>query len=89
VDGHRSYGDEANAIVNTFKTVFQYPGTTYPIPSVNTYTHVVGFIRDTLVDLGNEAEANKAASLLIIHYGGHGDRDDRHARQERRSVWAA
>ncbi|KAI1360146.1 hypothetical protein F5Y08DRAFT_55348 [Xylaria arbuscula] len=43
-----------------------------------------------LLEIGIAAEKAKAASLLIIHYGGHGDRDDNiHQGQEKRSVWAA
>ncbi|GAW19539.1 hypothetical protein ANO14919_090270 [Xylariales sp. No.14919] len=89
-DGHQGYKDEGRAVASTFNRVFQYPTEEFAIPSSNTYAHVLGFMTRVLLEIGTAAEETKAASLLIIHYGGHGDRDDNiHQGQEKRSVWAA
>ncbi|KAK6080564.1 hypothetical protein SCUP234_05110 [Seiridium cupressi] len=89
-DAHHGYHDEARAVAAMFKNSFQYPSETYAIPSSNGYSRVLGLLSQTFLDIGTAAQDSNVASLLIIHYGGHGDRDDdRHKDQERRSVWAA
>ncbi|KAI8625883.1 hypothetical protein F5Y19DRAFT_240196 [Xylariaceae sp. FL1651] len=89
-DGHQGYQDEGRAVAETFKAAFQYSTEEFAIPSSNSYAHVLGLMTRVLLELGTATEKTKAASLLIVHYGGHGDRDDnKHQGQEKRSVWAA
>ncbi|KAI0471819.1 hypothetical protein GGR56DRAFT_93512 [Xylariaceae sp. FL0804] len=65
-----------------FERSFRYRVTEFPIPARNSYIALLALITTTL--------AVQGPALLVIHYGGHGDRDDdRHEGQERRSVWAA
>ncbi|KAI0198129.1 hypothetical protein F4808DRAFT_463157 [Astrocystis sublimbata] len=88
--GHQGYKDEGRAVTDMFRTKFRYQTQEFPIPSFNSYTHVMGLMTRVLLEIGSAAEKTNAASLLIVHYGGHGDEDaDRHQGQERRSVWAA
>ncbi|KAJ2992671.1 hypothetical protein NUW58_g2092 [Xylaria curta] len=89
-DGHQGYKNEAQAVVDLFRHSFQYSAEEFAIPSSNSYNHVLGLMTNRLLELGEAAANARAASLLIIHYGGHGDRDnDKHQGQEKRSVWAA
>ncbi|KAI0547663.1 hypothetical protein F4679DRAFT_586334 [Xylaria curta] len=89
-DGHQGYKNEGKAVVETFKASFQYSTEEFAIPSTHSYAHVLGLMTRVLLEIGTTTEKTKAASLLIVHYGGHGDRDDdRHQGQEKRSVWAA
>lgn len=90
-DGHKSYRDEARLVTRLLQEDLQYPVVEFPIPSSNSYAELMQLITRTLIDIGATSATQKSSSsLLIIHYGGHGDKDDdRHAGQERRSVWAA
>ncbi|KAF3023567.1 hypothetical protein E8E14_010986 [Neopestalotiopsis sp. 37M] len=89
-DGHVGYREEGHAVLNMFKDNFGYPTEEFAIPKANGYAHLLSLITQSLITLGADAQEKNASSLLIIHYGGHGDADDdRHAGQERRSVWAA
>lgn len=83
--GATGFKDEAYRICSMFSEVFGYHNyKIFAIPSVDSYTHVAGRCLSCL------ARTQDGPSLLIIHYGGHGDpNDDRHSGQERRSVWAA
>ncbi|KAI1414646.1 hypothetical protein F5Y13DRAFT_197189 [Hypoxylon sp. FL1857] len=83
-DEHEGFKAEGEAVYRTFEDVFHYPVREFPIPSMNSLVQLSKFV---LEEIPKDAERS---SLCIIHYGGHGDRDDRkHEGQERRSVWAA
>lgn len=90
-DGHPSYRIEAQLVTRLLRDDFQYFVVEFPIPSSNSYAELMQLISRTLIDIGaSTATQRLSSSLLIIHYGGHGDKDDdRHAGQERRAVWAA
>ena len=73
-----------------FQDVFNYDVEIFAIPSVSSQLRLDNFISQVLLKIEDEARKTSLLSLLIIYYGGHGDRnDDRHKGEERRSVWAA
>ncbi|KAI1085137.1 hypothetical protein F5B20DRAFT_575601 [Whalleya microplaca] len=89
-DGHKGYREEGQAAREMFENDFGYPTREFPIPTNNSYGQLLQLITRSLNDIGTAANEKRASSLLIVHYGGHGDADDdKHGGQERRSVWAA
>lgn len=75
---------EAKEMVELFTTSFNFSVEQFPIPSKRSQLALDGRVSQFLLDHAAEG------SLLIIHYGGHGDEDNDRARQrERQSVWAA
>jgi hypothetical protein len=83
-DGDEGYQVEGRAVRRMFEDLFRYSVTEFAIPSTESYFHLLGLISHTLT------KRDSGPALLIIHYGGHGDRDDdKHSGQERRAVWAA
>ncbi|KAI0182215.1 hypothetical protein EV127DRAFT_73258 [Xylaria flabelliformis] len=89
-DGHEGYRKEGEAVRQMFEDDFGYPTKEFPIPTNKGYSQLLQLITSSLDDIGTAANEQNAPSLLIIHYGGHGDADDdKHGGQERRSVWAA
>ncbi|KAL1875182.1 hypothetical protein Daus18300_003250 [Diaporthe australafricana] len=83
-DGDDDFEKEARSVQQVWEDVFHFPVTHYPIPSNNSYFALLATLSNLLSSLGD------GPSLLIIHYGGHGDADDDKASgQECRSVWAA
>lgn len=83
-EADREYKEEGEAVCQMFQDVFNFPVTKSAIPTSRSYLHVLSIVSKAL------ARESDGSSLLVIHYGGHGDRDnDRDQGQERRSVWAA
>ncbi|KAF3765711.1 hypothetical protein M406DRAFT_68131 [Cryphonectria parasitica EP155] len=85
-DGDEAYKTEGRAVRQLFEEVFRYPVEEFAIPTQAQvgYYKLLGKISTEL------ANAQGGPSLLIVHYGGHSDRnDDRHGGEECRSVWAA
>ncbi|RAH47764.1 uncharacterized protein BO95DRAFT_512912 [Aspergillus brunneoviolaceus CBS 621.78] len=84
------FEEEGRALAQLFQSSFEYDVDIFPIPSSHSYLRLHNFITQSLLAVTSDAESRKGAPLLIIHYGGHGDRnDDRHGGEERQSVWAA
>ncbi|KAI1088282.1 hypothetical protein F5B19DRAFT_472144 [Rostrohypoxylon terebratum] len=74
---------EGAAVCRLFQDLFHYPTREFAIPSKDSLFNLTRFMFQEIPQKENR-------SLCIIHYGGHGDRDDdKHSGQERRSVWAA
>jgi hypothetical protein len=72
------------------KETFNFAVEEFAIPRSNSYLKLHNFIIQSLLHLSSYADEKRGASLLIIRYGGHGDRnDDKHDGEEKRSVWAA
>lgn len=82
-DGDPGYANEARDVRNLFEHVFHYPVTMFAIPSEESYTEL---FKEVAKFFGRMDEQ----SLLIVHYGGHGDpNDDDHNKEQKQSVWAA
>jgi hypothetical protein len=85
-DGDKDYQDEGREVRRMFEGLFRYNVTEFAIPSMSSYFHLLGLVSQALA----KRDEHSGPGLFIIHYGGHGDRDDdKHSGQERRSVWAA
>ncbi|KAK0670323.1 hypothetical protein QBC41DRAFT_96514 [Cercophora samala] len=83
-DGHPGFVEEGNDVAAMFRNTFNFDVTTFAIPSSDSYPALLKVVLECMT-----AKAPGPA-LFIVHYGGHGDRnDDRHNQEERRSVWAA
>lgn len=81
-EGHEGYKKEGQSVCRMFEDVFHYPVCEFPIPTTNSLIQLSQFV---LQEIPKNPERH---SLCIIHYGGHGDPDNKQG-QERRSVWAA
>ena len=73
---------EARSVGELFETDFHYDVAYYAIPSEQSFLSLDNKINSFLELHGGPD------NLMIIHYGGHGDPDDRDA-QERLAIWAA
>lgn len=73
---------EASEIGELFATHFHYNVEYYEIPSKKSYIELDKKI-NSFLDAHGEPD-----HLIIIHYGGHGDRDDENA-HKKLAVWAA
>jgi hypothetical protein len=81
---------EAQEFGRFLKDNFKFEVEDFAIPSSKGHRRLRRFVEDSLDDASARAKELNSSSLLILHYGGHGDRnDDKHKGQERRSVWAA
>lgn len=75
---------EAEDVKELFTKSFNFSVETYSIPSKQAQLSLEAKIIHFILEHGS------GGSLLIIHYGGHGDEDnDRMRERERQSVWAA
>lgn len=75
---------EAEALQELFLKSFYFFTETYSIPSEKAQLSLDQRINNLILQHSSDG------SLLIIHYGGHGDEDDdRTSNRERQSVWAA
>lgn len=85
---HKGFKAEGAAIGNMFQRLFNFDVEYFSIPSVNSHIHLDTVVAQTLLALSSTT--SKGQRLLIIHYGGHGDPNNKHhAGEEKRSVWAA
>jgi len=88
------YRGEARKVKSFFEKL-NYETELYPIPDTNSQLAVHAFIAKQMVSLADSMSILGAPCLLIVHYGGHGDKDDdRHyagpgGPQKRRAVWRA
>lgn len=88
------YVEEARKVDSFFKSL-NFETEMYPIPKTNSQVEVRGFITQQQLSLARRMTTLGAPCLLIIHYGGHGDKDDevnrtgRGGPQRRRAVWRA
>ena len=84
------YREEGQALGELFERSFGYDVEGFPIPSATSYLSLHNFVTKSLLNVIKTAKEKGGLPLLIIHYGGHGDRnDDGRQGDERRSVWAA
>jgi hypothetical protein len=87
--GFKREGRELGAMFAD-KEKFGFAVDEFAIPSSESHLHLLNFIASSLLEVSTYAKEQRGTSLVIIHYGGHGDRnDDRHSGEQRRSVWAA
>jgi hypothetical protein len=78
------FKSEAQDLEKVFSECFGFSVQHYSIPSKQSQLSLERKIINVILDHCSKG------SLLIIHYGGHGDEDDdRTLKQERQSVWAA
>ncbi|KAK4205083.1 hypothetical protein QBC40DRAFT_65783 [Triangularia verruculosa] len=78
---HPGYKTEGEEVGQLFQSLFHFDVETFPIPSSDSYVALLGAVTGGLA---------AKPSLFIVHYGGHGDKNDDHKNGEiRRSVWAA
>jgi hypothetical protein len=93
-DNVKGYFDEAVKVQQFFKKQ-NFETDLYAIPMINSQDEVNYFIAQEQVFLARRRNVLSAPCLLIIHYGGHGDKDDdiHHdgpgGPQKRRAVWRA
>lgn len=88
--GMVKYQDEAKRLGAFFKQRLGYETEEFEIPTRNSHMETDCYISKQLLEMQKLTEAPGAPCLLIIHYGGHGDKDDVSNGQgtgERRSVW--
>lgn len=84
-DGEDDFKKEALRVKHLWENVFHFPTTVFLIPSKNSHFAVLQSVAGKLCSV-----QERGPSLLVLHYGGHGDADDdKHSGQEKRSVWAA
>lgn len=84
-EGEDDFKREAVHVENLLQDVFNFPTEIFAIPSENSQWAVLHAVTGKLCSV-----QGKGPSLLVLHYGGHGDADDdKHSGQEKRSVWAA
>jgi hypothetical protein len=84
------FKEEGLRLGEFFETTFQYTVEQFEIPKVASYLKLHQFIGRESLDLLSRSNKANEASLLIIHYGGYGDRNDRkNEGEERRAVWAS
>lgn len=81
---HVSFQEEGRRLGKFFSDKFNFPVAEFAIPSVLPQLQLTERITSEIVVASKEVQARRDPSLLIIHYGGHGDEDD----EERRAVWA-
>jgi len=78
----KGYEEEASQISGLFSNDFGYTVKRYAIPSEDSELELDARINTFLRD------NRQVETLLIIHYGGHGNADNRRG-QSRESVWCA
>jgi hypothetical protein len=89
-DGIDGFREEGQLLGRLFEEKFQYCVDEFAIPTKRSYRQLQQFVSKSLLALEEQADATQGASLLIIHYGGHGDENnDTRQGEEKRSVWAA
>ncbi|KAF2232015.1 hypothetical protein EV356DRAFT_518054 [Viridothelium virens] len=89
-EGEIGFREEAQEFGRFVQDIYGYDVEEFEIPTLMSAQSLRGVVLNSAVAAGKHAISSKTQSLLIIHYGGHGDKDDdKHAGQERRSVWAA
>ena len=77
------YKDESDKVVQFFGSM-GFDTAVYPIPSENSHIELLLRIINLIKSQG------KPGSLVVIHYGGHGDADnDRGMDRESQAVWAS
>ncbi|KAH8589141.1 hypothetical protein B0O99DRAFT_692715 [Bisporella sp. PMI_857] len=79
---NKGYKDEAHKVGELFSQDFGYSVQYYGIPSIDSELEMDARINTYLRD------NRKVDTLLIIHYGGHGNADDEYG-QSQESVWCA
>jgi hypothetical protein len=78
----KGYEDEAHQVGELFTKDFGYSVQFYEIPAADSELEMDARINKFLRD------NRKVETLLIIHYGGHGNADDEYG-QNKESVWCA
>jgi hypothetical protein len=87
-DGDPGFKAEGTALGQIFESQFYYSVVQFAIPSLRSQLELQVFVMRSLLDVQQEAERVNSQGLLIIHYGGHADRNAGRGEQKR-SVWAA
>jgi hypothetical protein len=86
---HNGFETEGIAIGEMFRNLFYFDVAYFAIPSSdNCFLDLDIAVAQALRDLDSTSVHRK--KLLILHYGGHGDPNNKHHEgEEKRSVWAA
>ena len=79
------FRDEGRRLGKFFSEEFDFSVEEFPIPFAFSQLALQSRITDEVIAASTVAQARGEPSLLIIHYGGHGDEDED---PERRAVWA-
>lgn len=70
--------------------IFNYDVKIFAIPSRSSQLHLDSLVSCAILQSEDQARDTKGSSLLIIHYGDHGDsNDDPHRKEEKRFAWTA
>ena len=89
-DGDSDFRAEGLELGKLFEESFKYSVQFFPIPTNQSYLALHQFVTQWALFASQREQEDRGRALLIIHYGGHADRnDDRHSGEEKRSVWAA
>lgn len=90
-DGEGGYREEGKKLGQFLQEKFGFPGIRYfQIPKDSSQRRLRSAVIEAIDHVEDQAKSNGGRSLLIIHYGGHGDpSDDKHAGEERRATWRA
>ena len=89
-DGQVGFRTEGQLMGDFFRDDLKYLVDEFAIPSSQSYLELHRYITQSALSLVKKARELNGSSLLIIHYGGHGDRnDDRRKGEEKLAVWAA
>jgi hypothetical protein len=84
----QGFKDEGKELGRMFQETFQYSAQEFEIPLESSYLRLHQFITHTALDLSASVNHTNGSALLIIHYGGHADRNDRrNDGEEKRAVW--
>jgi hypothetical protein len=78
----KGYKEEGRTVGELFRKGFGYSVEYYEIPAADSELELDARINNYL------REHRRSETLLIIHYGGHGNPDDEHG-QNQESVWCA
>jgi hypothetical protein len=83
--GFKKEGDDLGRM---FRETFLFSTQDFEIPLADSHLRTHHFITQSALTLSESVKNTKGSALLIIHYGGHADRNDRkHDGEEKRAVW--
>jgi hypothetical protein len=89
-DEKEGFQNESRQIGNVFNNMFGYPVKPFAIPLSNSYLELHRYVTGEALGLSKRTEATRGLGLMIIYYGGHGDRNDRkHEGENRQAVWSS
>lgn len=83
-----SFRAEGNDLGRMFRDTLNFTTQDFEIPLEASYLRTHHFVTQSALDLSQAVKHTKGSALLVIHYGGHADRNDRrHDGEEKRAMW--